>query len=199
MVECIMAAVTMRKENVCEYLTGIGRNKVYKHFHSMKWFAIHVKRFREALAAASVSAYGIDVFLPLVKVDSSERVVIKVESKPLFPSYLFAKFAPESSLGLVEQTRGVLHVIKSGGIPISIDDQVLLEIQSRVESDGLIRLEKRSLKPGDVVSIEEGVFAGMMGRVENERDDGRRVAILLETLWQARVVIKRQFVELATA
>src|SRR5262245_56761943 len=92
------------------------------------WFAIHVKRFREAVAASSVAALGLEVFLPLVKVECFEHIIIKVGSKPLFPGYFFARFNPEISLSLVECSRGVLHVIKSGALPIRVDEAVIQEI-----------------------------------------------------------------------
>ena len=165
----------------------------------ISWYAVHVKRFRESVAAASVGALGLEVFLPMVKADGLRSAVIQVESTPLFPSYFFARFNAELSLSAVECSRGVLQVIKSGSYPISVDDQVIQEIQNRVHPDGLIRLQRRELKPGDRVSIENGPFAGMMGRVEAEPDDRKRVAILLETLWQARVLVDRRWVEAATA
>jgi len=165
----------------------------------LNWFAIHVKRFREAVAASSVAALGLEVFLPMIKVECPEHLTIKVGSKPLFQGYFFARFNPEISLGSVESARGVLHVIKSGSSPIPVDDQVVREVQNRVEADGLIRLRERELKPGDRVSVQEGPFAGMMGRVEAELDDRRRVAILLEALGQARLVIERRWVQVEVA
>jgi len=165
----------------------------------MHWFAIHVKRFRESLAAASVAELGLEVFLPRLKVESFENAVIKASFKPLFPGYFFARFNPEVFLSPVEGARGVLHVLKSGACPVPVEDQVVAEIQSRVEADGLIRLARHALRPGDRVSIEEGPFAGMFGRVAAELDDQRRVAIFLETLWQARVLIEKRWVQLETA
>jgi transcriptional antiterminator RfaH len=159
------------------------------------WFAIHAKRFRETAASLSVQMLGLEVFLPMARVECTEHTVIKVDRKPLFPSYFFARFDPENSLGPVESARGVLHVIKSGGSPIPIDDHILCELQSRVQEDGMIRLQHREFRPGDRVSIHEGPFAGMLGRVEAELDDRRRVAILLETLWNARVLIEKHCVE----
>jgi hypothetical protein len=39
----------------------------------------------------------------------------------------------------------------------------------------------------------------MMGRVERELDDRKRVAILMETLWQARVLIEKRYVKAKAA
>jgi transcription antitermination factor NusG len=128
-------------------------------FRDINWFAIHVKRFRETVAASSVSALGLEVFLPMVKVELSEHVVIRVGSKPLFPGYFFARFIPELYLESVECARGVLYVIKSSSGTIPVDEQIVSEIRNRVAADGLIRFQHRELKPGDRVSIQEGPFA----------------------------------------
>jgi len=162
----------------------------------MNWFAIHAKRFRESLAAASITELGLKVFLPVLKVDSREQTPPKTGFQPLFPGYFFARFDPDVFLNPVERARGVLQVVKSGPCPIPVDDPVVEEIQNRVEADGFIRLARSKLSPGDRVSIEDGPFSGMFGRVEAELDDQRRVAIFLECLWQARVLIEKRCVQL---
>jgi len=82
---------------------------------------------------------------------------------------------------------------------LPVDRRAIAEIQDRVEADGLIRLHKAVFEPGTRISIQAGPFEGMLGRVEAECDDRRRVAILLETLWQARVVIEKQWVRAEAA
>ena len=168
-------------------------------FQDINWFAIRAKRFREMLAAASVRALGLEVFLPMVRVEDSPRAVIKTLSKPLFAGYFFSRFQPSVSLESVESARGVLQVIKSAACPIPVDERVIQEIQARVDSDGLIELGPCALRPGDRVSIHDGPFAGMMGRVEAELDDRKRVSVLMEALWQARVLIEKRWLELETA
>jgi transcriptional antiterminator RfaH len=165
----------------------------------INWFAIHTKRFREPVAAASIAALNLETFLPMVQVECSERQFIKLDRKPLFPAYIFARFSPADSLNLVESARGALYVIKSGDCPVPVGEDIIRGIQSWVEEDGLIRLQRRELRPGDRVSVQRGPFMGMMGSVEAELDDHKRVAILLETLWNARVLIERDWLEFEAA
>ena len=120
-------------------------------------------------------------------------------AKPLFPGYFFARFCPENALELVECCRGVLRVVGSGRVPIPIEDQVVRDIRDRIEDDGLIRIRPQRLMPGTRVSMHSGPFEGMMGRVERELDDQKRVAIFLESLLNARVLIERRWVEEAAA
>lgn len=165
----------------------------------LNWFAIHTKRFREALGAASVSALGADVFLPLASAETSRNSVIKRRFIPLFPGYFFARFDPEQLLDRVEAGRGVLYVVKAGTCPTPVDKQALDEIRERMGPDGLITIQPPEIKMGDRVSIREGVFAGLAGRVVAEPDERRRVTILLETLWQARILIATRGVEAQAA
>jgi transcriptional antiterminator RfaH len=165
----------------------------------INWFAIHTKRFRETIAASSMDALGLEVFLPMVRVERPEPGPIRLMAKPLFPGYCFSRFDAAISLDLVERAQGVLYVVKSGAVPIPVGQEIMCEIKERVEADGLIRLQQCSLSPGDHVRIQEGPLAGMMGRVEVEMDDHKRVAILLEALWNARLVIERSWVEAETA
>jgi transcriptional antiterminator RfaH len=117
----------------------------------------------------------------------------------LFPGYFFARFCPRDSLELVERARGVLRVVSSGRFPIPVEDDVVRQIQERIEEDGFITLHQRPLKPGETVSIQGGPFEGLLGRVERESDDRSRVAILLETLLRARVLIEKRWLESVAA
>jgi transcriptional antiterminator RfaH len=164
------------------------------------WFAIHTKPRRDNFAATNVSSLGLETLLPRVKVHHFIRRATRTIIKPLFPGYFFARFCPQHSLELVKCARGVLRVISSGRFPIPVGDEVVREIQDRVEEDGLIQIRLQDLKPGDLVSIQEGPFEGLMGRVEREADDARRVTILLETLFNAaRVLIEKRWLSAVSA
>ena len=162
-------------------------------WREFRWFAIHTKARRESFAAANVGMLGIRILLPQIKVDRLVRGAALIAVKPLFPGYLFARFCPEKSLESIECARGVLRVVSSGRFPIPVADKVVDEIHDRLEEDGLIRIRPRILTPGTRISIQTGPFEGLMGRVERELDDGRRVAILLETLLNARVLIEKRW------
>src|SRR5215469_4085656 len=107
----------------------------------MNWFAVHTKRFRETVAAAGLDALGLEVFLPMVKVEDCDQLAIKIRAKPLFAAYFFARFSPAISLDAVESARGVLYAVKSGGCPVPVEALVVADLRSRVEADGLIRLQ----------------------------------------------------------
>jgi transcriptional antiterminator RfaH len=165
----------------------------------VNWFALHTKPRRENFAAANVSALGVESFLPCLKAERLEHGVARRIIKPLFPGYFFARFCPEISFESVKATCGVLQVVSSGRIPIPVPEEVVQEIQDRIQEDGLIRIHQQAFVPGALVAIRSGPFEGMMGRVERELDDRKRVAIFLEVLFNARVLIERRWLEAAAA
>ena len=163
------------------------------------WFAIHAKPRRESFAAANVCALGFEILFPRIKVERMIRGSAYEGAKPLFPGYFFARFCPETSLESVKAARGVLRVVSSGRMPVPVPDSIVQEIQDRVHADGLIRVCPQALAPGTVITIQSGPFEGMIGRVERELDDRKRVAIFLETLFNLRVLIERRWVEAEAA
>jgi transcriptional antiterminator RfaH len=165
----------------------------------VNWFAIHAKPRRENFGATNLSSLGIEILFPRVKIEYLARGTAQQGTKPLFPGYFFALFSPENALESVKVVRGVLQVVSSGRIPIPIEEKVVREIQDRVQADGLIRIRPPGLATGTRVTIQSGPFEGMMGRVERELDDRKRVAILLETLFQARLLIERRWIQAVAA
>jgi transcriptional antiterminator RfaH len=162
------------------------------------WFAVQTKPHQENVAATRVAKLDLEVFLPRIK-EQAVRDVAGMATKPLFPCYFFTRFCPLEAIEAVRYTHGVLRVISSGRSPIPVKDEVVREIQDRVEEDGLIRIRPQGLMPGTWVSIQEGPFEGLMGRVERELDDRNRVAILFETLLHARLLIERRWIRAAAA
>jgi transcriptional antiterminator RfaH len=173
--------------------------KLHDLWKDVNWFAIHAKPRRENFAATNISAMGIDTLLPRVKSERLVRGAIRQAIKPLFSGYFFALFCPERFFEAVKAARGVLQVVSSGRIPIPVHGSVVREIQGRIREDGLIRIHTQRLAPGVRVTVQSGPFAGMMGRVERELDDQKRVAIFLETLFQARLLIERRWIEAEAA
>jgi transcriptional antiterminator RfaH len=163
------------------------------------WFAIHTKPRRESFASKNIGTLGIEVLFPRIKVERLLRGTAEQGVKPLFPGYFFARFCPENSFESVKATRGVLQVVSSGRTPIPVPGNIVREIRDRVQEDGFIQIRPQALAPGTLVKIQSGPFEGMMGRVEREMDDRKRVAIFLETLFQARVLIEKRWIEAAAA
>jgi transcription antitermination factor NusG len=115
----------------------------------------------------------------------------RLVTKPLFPGYFFAQFCPLLSYEAVRYAHGVLRVVGDSRFPIPVKPEVIASIRARVQADGFIRLQAKPFMPGDSVTIGQGPLAGWIGRVERESDDGKRVAILLGVLKQARMLVRK--------
>jgi transcriptional antiterminator RfaH len=157
-----------------------------------RWYAIQAKPRREAMAAASLVSGGHEILLPKIRRERRLRGIWLDAVKPLFPGYLFARFSPLQSLEAVQFSRGVLRVVSSGKCPIPLEDAVIAEIRARMADNGCVQFEPKKWQAGDAIIVQEGPFQGLMGKVEREWDDGRRVMILLEALQQARVLIEKR-------
>ena len=165
----------------------------------MRWFAVNAKAHQEHFAATNLGRLGAQILLPQIKIERLVRGAARIAFKPLFPGYFFARFCAENLLESVNCSRGVLRVVSSGGFPLPVEDEIVQDIQNRIEEDGLVRIGTPHLRPGLRVSVRCGPLEGLMGRVERELDDRKRVAILLETLSQARVLIDRRWIEAEAA
>jgi transcriptional antiterminator RfaH len=163
------------------------------------WFAVQTKPYQENMAAARVAKLDLQVFLPRIREERSVCSVVRMVTKALFPGYFFTRLCPLVSIDAVRYTPGVLRVVSSGRFPIPVDDEVVCELQDRAKEDGLIKIRPQGLKPGDRVSILDGPLEGLIGTVLREMDDRKRVAILLETLLRARVLIERRWLEAEAA
>jgi transcription antitermination factor NusG len=117
----------------------------------------------------------------------------RIRIKPLFSSYLFAKFSTSSHLPRIQFARGVRRVLSADGKPVRVDDEVIEAIRARIGADGLVQLGEETWHPGMRVAIRCGPLRGLQAVFERELDDGLRVQLLLETVqYQARVFIEKQ-------
>jgi transcriptional antiterminator RfaH len=102
-------------------------------------------------------------------------------TKPLFPSYLFARFAFPDDYYDVKWARGVKRIVGSGDHPIPIEDSIVVFLREQGNKRGVIH-PKPDLKDGDRVKVKEGALEGLWGIVRGEIDARGRVRVLMEIL-----------------
>jgi transcriptional antiterminator RfaH len=155
------------------------------------WFAVQTKSQQESSAAALVAKRQLEICLPRVRDPHAASRGIGKTGSALFPGYFFARFCPIDALEAVRYTPGVMRVVGSGRVPVVVAPEIISDIRARMHPDGFIQLKPRGFQPGDQVTIEDGPFEGLMGRVERESDDRERVTILLAELLHARVSVAK--------
>jgi transcription antitermination factor NusG len=126
-----------------------------------QWFALYTCANQEKRVAAQLEARGVEHFLPLCRSRRNwkdRRVFLDV---PLFPGYLFARFAFASRAGVL-QARGVVHLVRSNGQACPLPDRDIEALRAGLR--GGLRLEPHAyLTAGARVRILHGPLAGMQG------------------------------------
>lgn len=158
------------------------------------WFAIHTHPQQEERAEGNLRSLNVETFFPVSsqrRLRSNQRK--KQVLKPLFPRYLFARFASDL-LHKVRFTRGVNDVVGCGGMPTPVDNEIIWTIKSRIGADGTINLDEQ-LQPGARVKIEDGPFKDFAAVFERRLKNSDRVVLLLQAIkYEARVVVESEYV-----
>jgi transcriptional antiterminator RfaH len=120
----------------------------------MIWSVARTESMREHTAQRWLAQTGFETYLPLISG--------KARPKPLFPGYLFVRIGATGWLR-VENTIGILQLLRMGDQPARITDLTIEEIKAR-EHDGVVKLpERQRWHTGDRVLIGGGSFFGHTG------------------------------------
>ena len=164
------------------------------------WYAIHTHPKQENRAESNLAAWNVETFFPRIR-DCRFNEFTGAPSyfvKPLFPGYLFARFAPNNLLHKVRFTRGVHSVVCIGSDPAPVDDRVIEVIAAQIDDAGFVKVGA-DLDPGAKVMIQAGPFKGLTGIFEREASATDRIRILLDCVcFQARVEVERNYVRALT-
>ncbi|WP_016589658.1 transcription/translation regulatory transformer protein RfaH, partial [Yersinia pestis] len=121
----------------------------------------------------------VNCWTPIVAIEKIVRGKRIEVIEALFPNYLFAEFDPENiHTTTVSATRGVSHFVRFGTQPAVIPATVIADMQAHAV-DKIIAPEVP--KPGDIVKIIDGVFAGLQA-IYTEPDGEARSMLLLNML-----------------
>ena len=161
------------------------------------WYAIHTHPKQENRTESNLQAWNVETFLPKIR-DCRFNEFTGEPSyfiKPLFPGYLFARFALNNLLHKVRFTRGVHSVVCIGIDPAPVDDRVIEIIADQIDATGLVKIGA-DIEPGAKVLIQAGPFKGLTGIFEREASAADRIKILLDCVcFQARVEVERNYVK----
>jgi transcriptional antiterminator RfaH len=163
----------------------------------LRWYLIHTKPAREAVAEANLQRQGYEVHLPRVLQPVRRHRQWRECVVPLFPRYLFLQLSEGCQpLSPVRSSVGVAGIVRFGSRYAIVPDEIVIQLRLRADPEsGLHRLASRpSFARGATVRITTGPFEGLDGVFE--RDAGsERVVVLLNLLGQdAPVRIPATFV-----
>ncbi len=138
------------------------------------WYVVQTKVRQENRAAANLQAWNVESYVPWLP---GRRRTLRPE--PLFPGYIFSRFSAHE-LRNVSFTRGVAAIVRFGGVPATIEDEVISAIRRRIEQYRMGPLAK-AFHSGDPVAIKDGPFRNLVGILETEMPGRERVRLLLAT------------------
>ena len=162
-----------------------------------RWYAIYTHPKQENRAESNLKAWNVETFFPRIRDCHFNEFTWEPSyfTKPLFPRYLFARFALNNLLHKVRFTRGVHSVVCVGIAPAPINDRVIEIITAQIDNTGFVKIGV-DLEPGAKVLIQAGPFRGLTGVFEREASDADRIKILLDSVcFQAHVEVERKHVK----
>jgi transcriptional antiterminator RfaH len=121
--------------------------------------------------------------------DLNGKTILK--TKPMFPSYLFARLDIQAAYYKVKWTRGVSKILGNGNEPVPVSEKVVQTLRQRTGERNVVRLDD-GLEKGSVVQFTSGPFKDLMGVFDKKMSDGGRVRILLSLIGvEASVQVSR--------
>ena len=155
---------------------------------SFHWYALRTKPRKEDIVWQQIRSQEIEHYYPRVRVHPVNPRARKV--KPYFPGYLFIRVDLEDlGVSAFQWMPHSLGLVSFGGEPAHIPDNVLHEMRRRVQEIADAGGEIfDGLKPGDVVRVQGGPFAGYEAIFDSRLDGQERVRVLLQFINNQREV-----------
>ena len=160
------------------------------HFEDeeLRWFCVKTKPRNESAARRMLMRdVGIEVFCPMLRferVRSSGKVKV---TEAMFPGYVFAHFNYRAQHRHVQGTLGVSTIVRFGGIPSVVPDEIVAELRASVVDQETIEIPT-TIQVGEEVQLVEGPFSGIRALVTQVLPAQERVKVLLEILGMEREV-----------
>ena len=163
------------------------------------WYVVYCKPRQEAISEENLLRQGFRVYLPRIRITRRRRGQWVDAVEALFPRYIFIQIDPiRRSTAPVRSTRGVVGLVRFGGQPAVVPDEVIDVLLQREDSASGLHQDNRPLFcAGQPVKLMEGPLAGMEGIFAQE-DGEQRVTVLLELLGKTnRIRVSRDWVAAA--
>jgi transcription antitermination factor NusG len=135
-----------------------GNHNTTRILRMKRWYVLESKPQKEILLYEQLRLRAMEVYYPRVRVKPANPRARKIKS--YFPGYLFVHIDLDLvGISSLQWVPGAHALVNFGGEPAFVADSVLQSIRMMVEknnADG--SYFHGGLKPGDVVSINDGPF-----------------------------------------
>jgi transcription antitermination factor NusG len=150
-----------------------------------RWYACYTRARHEKRVDEQLRERGIDSYLPLVPRLRQWKDRRKVVDWPLFPSYVFGRFALLDAHRVLS-IPGVSTIVRLNGRPVPVPEEELENVRlfAKALRGGESELERRPfMEEGQWVEVLDGPFRGVRGVVVQRRGR-RRVLIGVKAIGQ---------------
>lgn len=154
------------------------------------WFLAQFKPNSHKIAERNLMRQGFKIFLPLHEETTRVRGQFTVQTRPLFPGYLFVALdLLQGHWRTVNSTYGITRIVKLGKEPTPVPLDLVNKLILRCDNEGKL-LPPKLLKPGDEVTMTKGPFANLIAKVECIAP-AQRIWVLMEIMGgQTRVAVQ---------
>lgn len=153
------------------------------------WYCIRTLHKREHIAFANLRGIeGVEAFYPRLRRPKTAKPQVGGSTEPVFPCYVFARFAVTPSLERVRFAFGVKSVVQFSSVLASVPDREMEELRRSFDDEGVLERPANSLQPGDAVEIAKGPFQGFRAVVQYPLTSVQRVQILIDLLGRCAAV-----------
>ena len=157
----------------------------------MSWWAAYSEARREKVARDSLTALGLEVFLPQEretvrrKIPRVNQYRLETREVPLFPRYLFVS-GELGELRAIKIARGIIDLVRCGIEPLEVPSVIIERLRAGLPAKPERRLSFR----GDVGDKFEfrGPFKGLIGCIKSiaELDETGNITAWVEMLGAER-------------
>ena len=164
--------------------------QIMTHFEDeeLHWFCVKTKPRNESAARRMLMRdVGVEVFCPMLRFERVRRSGKVKVTEAMFPGYVFAKFNYRAQHRHVAGTLGVSTIVRFGGIPSIVPDEVVADLRASVVDQETIEIPT-NIQVGEEVQLLEGPFTGIHALVTQVLPAQDRVKVLLEILGMDREV-----------
>ncbi len=132
------------------------------------WFAVRVRSRHDAVCRAALETGGFESWAPLWRETVRWTDRTKVTERPLFPGYVFARFATEAASRILAAHPGICEILSlplpDGSMkPVPIPDIVIASLRIAVAQR--VTTGTCPYVAGSVVTVKSGPWAGFSGVV----------------------------------
>jgi transcriptional antiterminator RfaH len=156
----------------------------------IQWYAFQSKPRKEQMLCEQLRIREIDTFFPCLQVQPVNPRARKVKS--YFPGYVFVRVDLERvGRSILEWIPGAIGIVHFGGEPAPVSDHFVDTLQRHLDSINVSESEpSEKFKPGDVVAINGGIFAGYEAIFDTRLSGRDRVEVLLKILQDAQIRVQ---------